>query len=108
MAASNTATDIGQLIVSRPGVKGGRPCIAGSGMMVRTVAVLHNSHGLSPQEIIDEYPGLDLDLARVHAALAYYYANQVQIDADLERERRLGEKLAAKYPRGWPPRPEPA
>lgn len=101
-----TKVDIGKLIVSRPGFKGGRPCLAGTGMEVRTVAVWHTAHGLSPEQILEEYP--ELDLARIYAALAYYYANQAQIDADLEAEWQLGERLAAKYPRGWPPRPEPS
>lgn len=100
-----TKVDIGKLIVSRPGVKGGRPCLAGTGMMVRTVAVARIFHGMSPEQILDEFP--HIDLARIHAALAYYYANKAEIDADLEADRQLGEELSAKYPRGWPPRPDP-
>lgn len=101
MATSDTA-DIGQLVVCRPGVKGGRPCLAGTGMMVRTVAELHNFEGLSAEEILEEYP--DLDLARIYAALAHYYANKAHIDADLKADMALYDQLADKYPRGWPPR----
>jgi hypothetical protein len=67
-------------------------------MSVRAVAVMR-MQGMSAEEILDQFP--DLDLARIHAALAYYYANKEQIEADLEAQRRLGEELAAKYPHGW-------
>ena len=40
--------------------------------------------GLSPQQIVSEYSFLTL--AEVHAALAYYYANQEQIEQYLVEE----------------------
>jgi len=40
-----------------------------------------------------------LSLAQVHAALAYYYANQAEIDADLEDEMRQTEALERKHRR---------
>lgn len=89
---------IGRLIVSRPDIRGGRPCLAGTGMTVHAVAARH-MRGMSAQDILEEFP--DLDLGRIHAALAYYFANKTQIEADLKAERRLGEELAAQYPRGW-------
>jgi uncharacterized protein (DUF433 family) len=91
---------IGRLIVSRPDIRGGRPCLAGTGMTVHAVAARH-MQGMSAQQILEEFP--DLDLGRIHAALAYYYANKAQIEADLRAERRLGEDLAAQYPHGWTP-----
>jgi uncharacterized protein (DUF433 family) len=99
MGAASTV-DIGTLIVSRPGVNGGRPCLAGTGMSVRAIAVRHK-RSKSAEEILDQFP--HLDLARIHAALAYYYANREQIETDLEADRRLGEELQAKYPQGWDP-----
>ena len=74
------ATDIGRLIQRRPGYNGGRPCLAGTAFSVHQVAILTNE-GQTPPEILAEYP--HLDLARIHAALAYYYANRATIDADL-------------------------
>ena len=97
--------NVGQLISSRPGVQGGRPCIAGTRMMVRTVAVQH-MQGLNAEEILDEFP--HLELGQVYAALAYYYANKDEIEADLEANRRLGEELAAKYPHGWTRETDPS
>lgn len=89
---------IGRLIVSRPDIRGGRPCLAGTAMTVHAVAARHMG-GMSAEEILEEFP--HLDLGRIHAALAYYYANKAQVEAELETERHIGEELAAKYPSGW-------
>ncbi|HEX7359030.1 MAG TPA: DUF433 domain-containing protein [Bryobacteraceae bacterium] len=84
------SVQIGSFIESRPGVHGGRPCIAGTSVSVRRIAVLHNE-GLAPEEIAREFQ--HLSLAQIHAALAYYYANRTEIDADLEAEARFVEAL---------------
>jgi uncharacterized protein (DUF433 family) len=89
---------IATLIESTPGVKGGRPCLAGTGMSVHAVAARYKA-GLSAQEILDQFP--DLDLARIYAALAYYHANRDRIEADFREDERLYDELAAKYPQGW-------
>ncbi len=86
-----TVTDIGTLIFRRPGLHGGRPCVAGTGVTVRRIAVLHNM-GETPEEIAANYG--HLSLAQVHAALTYYYANKAEIEADLEAEEREYEELA--------------
>jgi uncharacterized protein (DUF433 family) len=91
-----TVTDIGSLIYRRPGLHGGRPCVAGTGVTVRRIAVLHNA-GEAPEEIVVKFG--HLSLAQVHAALAYYYANKDEIDADLEAEERNYEALAKQYGR---------
>ncbi len=67
-------------------------------MTVHAVAVRH-MEGMSAEEILEEYP--HLDLARIHAALAYYFANRERIEADLEADAKLYDELAAKYPHGW-------
>ena len=54
---------------------------------------------MSAEEILNQFP--DLDLGRIYAALAYYYANKARIESDLKADRRLGEELAARYPHGW-------
>ncbi len=98
---TEAVVDIGKLIHSKPGVKGGRPCLAGTGMSVHAVAGYH-LQGLSAQQILEQFP--HLDLARIHAGLAYYYANMAQIEADWAADKALFEESAAKYPNGWPPR----
>ena len=72
-----TTTDIGSLIVRTPDLRGGRPCIADTGLSVSRIVGWYKQ-GLSPEEIADEYP--HLDLAQVYAALAYYHANRDEIE----------------------------
>ena len=91
-----TVTEIGSLISQRPEIGRGRPCIAGTGVSVRRIAVLHNA-GEMPEEIARNLGCLSL--AQVHAALAYYYANKTEIDADLEAEEREYDTLAQQYRR---------
>jgi uncharacterized protein (DUF433 family) len=86
-----TVTEIGSLISRRAEIRGGRPCIAGTGVSVRRIVQWHNM-GQIPEEIVQTFGG-HLSLAQVHAALAYYYANQEEIDADLASEERETEVL---------------
>ncbi len=77
-------------IYRNPGLRGGRPCVAGTGVSVRRIAQWRNM-GLIPEEIARKIG--HLTLAQVHAALAYYHANQTEIDTDLEQESRKAEAL---------------
>jgi uncharacterized protein (DUF433 family) len=86
-----TVTEIGSLISRQPEIRGGRPCIAGTGVSVRRIAVWRNM-GDTPEEIANNFG--HLSLAQVHAALAYYYANRALIDADLEAEECEYDALA--------------
>lgn len=87
-----TVVDIGKLIVSSPDICGGRPRIAGKRFSVEQIAIL-TKEGLSPQEILQEYDFLNL--AEVHAAFAYYYANQEEIEEYLALEKVEYQKLLA-------------
>jgi uncharacterized protein (DUF433 family) len=91
-----TATEIGSLISGQPHIRDGRPCIAGTGISVRRVAQWHNM-GLIPEEIVQKFG--HLSLAQVHAALAYYHANQAEVDSDLEAEARETEALEQQHRR---------
>ncbi len=91
------AVEIGSLISRSPEIRGGRPCIAGTGVSVRRIARWHNM-GQVPEEIVQTFGG-HLSLAQVHAALAHYYANQAEIDADLEADDREAEALEQQYRR---------
>ncbi len=93
-----TPVDIGSLIYYRPDLHGGRPCLAGTGMTVHAVAAYRNM-GMDAEEIQAEFP--DLDVSLIYAALAYYFANRDQIDAELVADQTLVEELAARYPNGW-------
>jgi uncharacterized protein (DUF433 family) len=64
-------------IVSTPGVCGGRPRIEGHRIQVEDVAIWHERMGMSPDQIVSEYPSITL--SDVHGALAYYYENRERI-----------------------------
>jgi uncharacterized protein (DUF433 family) len=52
------------------------------------------AYGLSPEEIHSGYP--DLSLAQIYAAFSYYYDHQAEIDAEIARQVREVEALAAQ------------
>lgn len=87
--------DIGSMIWSKPGMNGGRPCIAGTGTSIRCIAV-YDKQGYSPEEIVADRPYLTL--AQVHAALAYYWANKAEIDADLAAEAAFYDEMSKSQP----------
>jgi uncharacterized protein (DUF433 family) len=82
--------EIGSLIARTPGIRGGRPCIAGTGVSVLRITGWNNL-GFSPEEIAAKIP--HLTLAGIHAALAYYYANREEIDADFAADDAFEEEI---------------
>ena len=81
-------------IAKTPGVCGGRACIAGHRIRVADVVAWHERRGYSPDEIVVLFPGLDL--ADVHAALAYYFDHRPEIDADLRADEALSSAAHAR------------
>lgn len=77
--------ELDSLIESTEGVAGGLPCLAGTGMPVIQIAV-HYRAGETPRRVLRRYPHLDLQ--RIHAAIAYYLANQEAMDKQLEADAR--------------------
>jgi uncharacterized protein (DUF433 family) len=77
-------------IDSRPEVLGGKPCIAGRRIAVEHIAVWHERHGRSADEIAGEY---DLELADVYAALAYYFSHREEIDQSIPEGEETVERL---------------
>lgn len=71
------------LIAINPKVRGGRPCIAGTGLRVTDVVMATLFHKRTPSEIASDY---DVSLAQVHAALAYYYEHKAEVDEDLRKQ----------------------
>src|SRR5213593_4802841 len=81
-------------VVSTPGICGGRPRVDGHRITVEDVAIWHERMGMSPDEIVSEYP--TITLSDVHAALAYYYEHREPIDAAIEEGKRFVEEMRAK------------
>ena len=78
-------------IVSDPKVRSGRPVIVGTGITVMNIVLAHTTGDkLAPETIAEHYR---LTLGQVHAALAYYYLHQAEMDEQLRREMEETEQL---------------
>ena len=58
------------------------------------VAIDKLAHGSSPEEMHFQYP--HLSLAQIHAALAYYYDHQAEMDAEIRTRWAEADELAAQ------------
>ena len=74
---------------------GGKPRLAGHRITVQNIALWHEWMGRTVDEIATEY---DLTLADVHAALAYYYAHQQDIDQSIRDSKSFIDALRARTP----------
>ncbi len=90
----NTITDIGKLIDRNPGIHGGCPIIAGTGVTVRRIAIWYNQ-GLRAEEIA--YRIGHLSVAQVYAALTYYHVNRQEIDDDIAFEEAEADRIEALH-----------
>jgi uncharacterized protein (DUF433 family) len=93
-ASPPTGRNLAERIVVTPGVRGGKPRIAGHRITVSDIAFWHERMGMSPDEIVSEYP--TITLSDVHAALAYYFDHRDEVD----REIREGEEFADRFRAG--------
>jgi uncharacterized protein (DUF433 family) len=82
-------------IETTPAVAGGKPRIAGHRITVQNVVIWHERMGKSVDEISAEY---DLDLADIHAALAYYFDHREEIDRSIQEGEELVESLRRETP----------
>ena len=94
MNVAATEVEIGSMISRTPGIKRGTPHIAGTGVTVRTIVRWHQS-GLTPEEIAVRIG--HLSLSQVHAALAHYYANQGNMDREMEAEEAESDRIEREY-----------
>lgn len=81
------------LISSDPKIRGGRPCIAGTGVRVMDVALAKIAHAQDAEGIAKWY---DLTLPQVYAALAYYYENKKAIDTDIREQMKIAREMKEK------------
>jgi uncharacterized protein (DUF433 family) len=83
-------------IVSTPDTCGGKPRIAGSRIQVKHLAIMHERQGMSPEDIVSEFP--HLTLADVYAALAYYHDHREAMNAEIAADRAWYEEQKATQP----------
>jgi uncharacterized protein (DUF433 family) len=88
-------TSPGPHIVTSDDVRGGRPRLAATRLTVADVVVMHLRLGQSVTEIAATYA---LSLAAVHAALAYYYDHQAEIDAGIRDDEAFAEAFERSNP----------
>ena len=70
----------------------GRAILAGTTIKIIELALNHLAHGWSAEEIFFQH-GRRFSLAQIHAALAYYYENQTEYDAEIQQQLREVEEL---------------
>lgn len=68
-------------VESRKDYCGGSPIIAGTKFPVRSVVNYVLKQGLTPEELLKEFP--HLTLAQVYDALSYYYDHEVDIEREM-------------------------
>jgi uncharacterized protein (DUF433 family) len=76
-------------LTSRKDYCGGHPVIKGTKFPVRSVVNYILRQGLSPEELVKEFP--HLTLAQVYDALSYYYDHKDDIERELQENTE--EKL---------------
>ena len=58
-------------------------------LRVSQIVADYLAHGWSPEEMCRQHP--DLTLSEAHSAMAYYFDNQQEIDAELQSELEQSE-----------------
>ena len=81
------------LITRNPEIRGGRPCIIGTGLRVTDIVVAMRYHKRTPDQIAE---GFQVSLAQVYAALAYYNMHKDDIDADIVQQIKKARELKDK------------
>ncbi len=87
--------DFEPAIERAPDIAGGKPRIAGHRITVQDVALWYEWLGRPIEEIATEH---DLTLAEIHAALAYYYAHQKEIDRSIRESADFVAALRVRIP----------
>ena len=87
---------ISQHIEITPGVCGGKPRIAGHRIRVEDIVIWHERMGLSPDEIVSQYP--TITLADVYAALAYYHDHFEEIRKQIREDEAFARQMQEKTP----------
>ncbi|MGD1698455.1 DUF433 domain-containing protein [Dapis sp. BLCC M229] len=67
------------------------PIITGSTMKVVELITSVKAYSWTPEELHENYP--HLRMSQIYSALAYYWDNQAEIDADMEKRYEYVEKL---------------
>ena len=84
-----------QHIEISPDIRGGKPSIAGTRIAVSDVVLMHLHLGQSIEQIAGHY---GISLAALHAAMAYYYDHQTEIDQAMREEDAIFQAVRQATP----------
>lgn len=73
------------------------PIIEGTTLKVVEIIMAKTSYGWSPEEIHFQHPYLTM--SQIHAALAYYWEHQTELDADIEQRENYAEEMQKESPK---------
>jgi uncharacterized protein (DUF433 family) len=76
--------------------KDGIPVVRGTQFKIIQIIRDHVQHGLRPDQIQQEHPGLTL--AQIHGTLAYYYDHKSDLDAMLRERAEGAEQILRDLP----------
>jgi uncharacterized protein (DUF433 family) len=85
-------TVLSRYIMTTPGLRGGKPHIAGTRITVADIAIMVERQGMAVEAVAGKY---DLRLAAVYEALAYYWDNKQEIDNSIETAKAFAADLAS-------------
>jgi uncharacterized protein (DUF433 family) len=85
-----TATEYAHIAVDEKGT----PVLAGTRIKVVEVVKDYLAHRSPPEEMQRELP--HLTVGQILSALAYYYDHKEEMDAEIERRRRMAEEYREK------------
>jgi uncharacterized protein (DUF433 family) len=72
-------------------VMSGRPCIAGTRVRVMDIVSAYKA-GVPDEQLQEYFSSCALTLSEIHAALAYYYDHQEEIDTAFAEDEELGRQ----------------
>ena len=91
----STRPVVGSHIDLRPNREGDlRAFVVGTRIRVQDIVSDHERHGLTPEEIVREYP--HLSLAQVHAALAYYFDHRDDVRRQMKADEQYAREIEAE------------
>jgi len=79
-----------------PEIKGESPVIMGTRTKVMDIAIRYELLGMTPDQIIEQFP--HLTLAQIHDALSYYYDHKSELDGTYKKEQIFINELRKHYP----------
>src|SRR5215468_7561987 len=82
------------LITANLKVRGGRPCVIGTGLRVIDIVIASILYVQTPEEIATGY---GISLAQVYAALAFYYENKAEFDEDIRQQMATAKALKEQF-----------